>query len=107
MINDKSYRFYLENLKNMIFKILPLYEEESETFDEYLDSVIFELSNLKDVVSEHPHDIWYVRTCTKIKGIKDNTSRFSDKKIVKREVFNSLSLIDKQLKELDRRDGNE
>lgn len=105
MINDKSYKLYLKNLKNMIYKILPLYEEKSGTFDEYLDSVIFELSNVKDVISELPHDIWYVRTCTKIKGIKNDTNRFDDKKIVKREVFNSLSLIDKQLKELESSDG--
>lgn len=101
MISEDTYKIYLKNLKNMIFKILPLYEEKSETFDEYLDTVIFELSGMKDVVAEHPHDIWYAKTFGKVKAIKKNTSRFDDKHIVKREVFGICSLIDKQLKELE------
>lgn len=97
MINKSTYREYLIELKNMVFKILPLFEEESNTLDEYLESLCSELYGLKYVIVNLPHGEWYVRTLATIEQIKED--RVSNKK-VKKEVFKMLNLIDKQIDQL-------
>lgn len=100
MITLSSYRNYLISLKDMIFKVLPLYEEKSETFDEYLDSLYFELCGLAYVIEDLPHEVWYVKTIANLEAISYELSRFDDVRRVKKEVFNILKLIDKQIDQL-------
>lgn len=101
MITMKSYKDYLIGLKNMIFKILPLYEESSETLEEYLDSLCFELYGLKHVIENLPHNEWHVKTLATLEAIKNEIPLdFDDTKKIKKEVFKMLSLIDKQIDQL-------
>lgn len=100
MITKKTYRNYLIELKNMIFKVLPLYEEESETLNEYLSSLCDELYGLRNVIDDLPHGEWYVRTISTLEHINEEPLDYSNSKKLKKEVFKMLSLIDKQIDQL-------
>ena len=97
MITEHSYREYLINLKDNIFKILPLYEEKSDTLVDYLSSLLFKLEGMKHVIDELPHDIWYVDTLNVLQGILHLEADWGKHKLVKSEVFCILRLIDKQI----------
>jgi hypothetical protein len=100
MINEKTYRIYLIDLKDDVFKVLPLYEEKSETFIEYLDSLLFELYGLEFVIEGLPHGIWYVKTLSILEEIFHLEMDWENHKRVKKEVFSLLRLIDKQINQL-------
>lgn len=101
MIPEKTYRNYLIDLKDDVYKVLCLYEEESETFDGYLNSLLFELYNLEYVVVDKlPHSLWYVKTLARLEGISRLESDWNDTKRVKKEMFDSMRRIDKQIDQL-------
>lgn len=97
MIPEKTYRNYLIDLKDDLFKVLCLYEEKSETFDDYLDSLLFELYGLEYIIEELPHGLWYVKTLTKLEEISRLDSDWASVKRVKKEMFDSMRRIDKQI----------
>jgi hypothetical protein len=102
VITKESYRDYLIGLKDRIFKILPMYEEKSETFDEYLSSLVnVELYGLKYVIENLPHDKWYIDSFSILIAIRfQRPPDFSDTPMVKKEIFYILKLIDKQIDQL-------
>lgn len=100
MITLKSYRIYLIDLKDDVFKVLPLYEEKSETFIDYLDSLLFKLYGLEYVIDGLPHDIWYVDTLSVLEQIFHLELSWAYHKTVKKELFGVLRLIDKQIDQL-------
>lgn len=102
MITTKTYRNYLIRLKDKMYKTLCLYEEESETFDKYLYSLVYmEIAGLEHWISELPHDFWYMETLSKMKSLHDHYLSGTDNHaLFKSELFGINKLIDKQIDNL-------
>lgn len=96
-ISEKDYRNYLIQLKDRVWKILPMYEEKNETIEEYIDSVNFELFGLRGLIGELPHGIWYVKSLATLEQLKVETRLIGKQKKVKKEIFKVLNTIDKQI----------
>ena len=99
---EREYRLYLSNLIDSVFKILPLYEDENEFLDEYVESLLqFNLSNARELTEDFEVS-WYIETVTTLTNLKENLKNNSDltHKKVKREVFKLTNLINKELEEL-------
>lgn len=96
-ISEKDYRNYLIQLKDRVWKILPMYEEKNETIEEYIDSVNFELFGLRGLIGELPHGIWYVKSLATLEQLKVETALIGKQKKVKKEIFKILNTIDKQI----------
>lgn len=96
-ISEKDYRNYLIQLKDRVWKILPMYEEKNETIEEYIDSVNFELFGLRGLIGELPHGIWYVKSLATLEQLKVETRLIGKQKKVKKEIFKILNTIDKQI----------
>ena len=98
----KEYKLYLSNLIDSVFKILPLYEDENEFLNEYVESLLqFNLSNARELTEDFEVS-WYIETVTTLTNLKENLKNNSDltHKKVKREVFKLTNLINKELEEL-------
>lgn len=108
MITQNTYKDYLHKLKDKMYATLCLYEEEVDTFSQYFDSFLnVELKGLKYTIEDLPHDLWYVETIARLKSIericKEDEGKFSHEKTVRSELFGIMSLIDKQIKQLERK----
>ncbi len=101
-ITLESYKNYLIDMKDMVFKILPLFEENNPYVYEYVDSVIFEIVGLKKEIITLPHKIWYVRVLAILRAIESSEFSSDDTKKIKKEVFKMLNAIDKQIDELNK-----
>lgn len=97
LLSNKDYRNYLIDLKNRVFKILPLYEEENECVIEYIDSVCFELYGLRKLIGDLPHGLWYVKSLATLEQLKVESLNFGQNKKVKKEIFKVLKTIDNQI----------
>lgn len=97
LLTEKDYRNYLIDLKNRIFKILPLYEEENECLTEYIDSVCFELYGLRRLIGDLPHSIWYIKSLATLEQMKIESNSFGQNKKMKKEIFKVLNTIDNQI----------
>lgn len=98
----EEYVEFLVKLKDAIFKILPLYEDENVHLIEYLDSLVhYELVGIKGLLHELPSDKWYLKTVATLMSLQEQVSTNNTTQAqVKREVFKMLHLLEKQLKEL-------
>lgn len=90
-----------------MFATLCLYEEEVDTFDKYLSSFVnIELTGLKHVIENLPHDLWYTETLSRLKEIEricqQDNNQFSHQRLIRSEIFGIMNLIDRQLKHLER-----
>lgn len=106
-ISGKEYREYLIDLIDTVFKILPLYEEENEHLDEYMDSLLnFELYGVNEAIQNHPHRMWYMKTIATLEGVRKNLETMSDPDLadnhrrIRREILKTTALIDKQIDQL-------
>lgn len=97
LLTEKDYRNYLIDLKNRVFKILPLYEEKNDCLTEYIESVCFELYGLRTLIGDLPHGLWYVKSLATLEQIKIETSVFGQNKMMKKEIFKILNTIDNQI----------
>lgn len=106
MGNSEAYKEYLNNLKDRIFKILPLCEEKNPEVLKYIDSTIFEVRGLFSVIPSAKTSVWHIRTVSVLSNMSENYSaqQLHDKEIyksvVRREVFNMLNLIDREIEKL-------
>ena len=96
-ISERDYRNYLIQLKDRVWKILPMYEEKNETIEEYINSVSFELMGLRGIIGELPHGIWYVKSLATLEQLKVEVLLIGKQKTVKKEIFKILNTIDKQI----------
>lgn len=96
-ISEKDYRNYLIQLKDRVWKILPMYEEKNETIEDYIESVSFELFGLRKLIGDLPHGIWYVKSLATLKQLKVEVALIDRQRIVKKEIFKILNTIDKQI----------
>lgn len=97
LISEKDYREHLIQLKDQVFKVLPMYEEENETIEDYIDSLNVELMGLRRLIGDLPHEIWYVKSLATLEQLKVETAIEGKQKKVKKEIFKVLNTIDKQI----------
>lgn len=104
MIPETSYADYLKGMKNKIYKALCLYEEKSETFSKYFNSLIYiEIYGLRYWLEPLPHSHWYVETLSRLTSLADRQEDdFSERKLFKTELFGIMKLIDNQLEEIEK-----
>lgn len=99
--DDKKLITYLNSVVNSVFKILPLYEEQNVGVSTYIESLIFELDGLQDVVSIK-HSYEYISLLSTLSSVgKEVVKADSKKPIVKREVFKCINIIKNMVGKLE------
>jgi hypothetical protein len=87
---------YLEVSKNRVFKILPLLEESNEGVNHYVESLLFELYGLQNVVSGVKESHNYLALLCGLESIFNEISvKEKDLKFIRSEIFKLLGLIKK------------
>lgn len=99
--NNKMLSAYLDTLIDSVFKILPLYEEENIGLEVYVESLLFELKGLSKAIKiEDSYE--YISLLSTLESIKQEVvSEESEKSVIKREVFKSISTIKDFLEKID------
>lgn len=93
MIKDsENLSIYLGNLVNRIFKILPLYEEENEGVIRCIDSLVFELSGLEELLPKKLVADYVSLLSTLISVKKEIIREDNEKRIIKREIFKCINI---------------
>lgn len=95
-IEKKDYVQYMKFLKGSIFKILPLYEEEVTTIRTHINSVIFEVHNVRKITTEYD-GAWLVQIHAVLNGLLEECNKKDNKIIVKNKVFGIIDTIEKQI----------
>lgn len=90
------YTSYLIQLKNRIFKILPLFEEQNDGVYKHIDTLLIELFELEEVFEEFEAKKWYISTLATLKSFRNE--EFNSKRI-RTNVLRIVNLIDKEIKE--------
>lgn len=88
---------YFSELKNKIFKILPMYEECTPSLNDYVASTLFELKGLA-ILLENQHNKYHlVSIISTLESIYDELYflEYDNQKLIKSEVFRIISLISK------------
>lgn len=99
--NNERLCGYLNGVVDSVFKILPLYEEKNTGIELYVESLLKGLFEL-DKVIKIEHSFEYISLLTIVKAVQTEvTSEESQKKIVKREVFNSINTIKKLISKIE------
>ncbi|MEW5569601.1 hypothetical protein ABGT17_13265 [Rossellomorea marisflavi] len=90
---------YLTVLKNRVYKILPFIEEANENIVKYTDSLLFELYGLQFVIEGVKDSHNYVSLLSTLESIQlELTEDEYDFELLRREIFKSLSIVDKLIK---------
>lgn len=102
--NNERLIVYLNSLVNNVFKILPLYEEQNVGITKYVDSLLFELYGLEDVVMIK-HSYEYYSILATLKSVnKEIEKPDSSKPIIKREIFKCINVIKNMVGKLEEGD---
>lgn len=107
MVNDKQHKEYLIDLKNRIYKILPMCEEKNENVLEHTDATLFEVKGLFSVIPSAKTSVWHIRAVSVLSHLSDNysLSQLHDpvvvKKDIRREILNLLNIIDREIENLE------
>ncbi|MBL4950989.1 hypothetical protein JK635_01885 [Neobacillus sp. YIM B02564] len=83
---------YLEVLKNRIFKIIPLMEENNENITRYIESILFEMYGLQNVINGVKESYNYLSILCGLESILITNKDF---KFIRSEIFRLLGLIEK------------
>lgn len=87
---------YLETLKNRLFKIIPLFEENNEGIYKYIDSLLFELCGMIYVVEGFKDNGIFLSLIATLESLYDESLASEyDIPLIRREVFKCLSIIGK------------
>lgn len=81
---------YFEVLINKFYKILPLYEERSETVGQYIDSLLYELTGNQEAIIMINEDGQYASLIGTLESLQSS----SDIKKIKREIFKCIRIIE-------------
>lgn len=84
---------YFGSLIDMVFKILPLWENREETLPVYIESLQAELSGFKSLVAAVSYDSMYLSLLSILQYLLDHPEL--EVTVVKREVFHMISLCNK------------
>ncbi len=103
-MNSKTYTTYLTELKNRVFKILPLCEEKNDYIDKYLENLIIELKGLPKAYPEvfDSQSAWYVRVLSSLFTFYEDFSIAELHSVdgvqrVRRIILSLVNLIDKEV----------
>jgi hypothetical protein len=99
--DDKRLGVYLESIVHSVFKILPLYEEKNFGVEKYVESLIFELYGLQDVIAiEHSSE--YIALLANLASVKKELANEDSKKaVIKREIFKCINIIKNMVGKLE------
>jgi hypothetical protein len=87
---------YYETLKNRIFKILPLYEEENIGVSKYIHSLLFELGGVENLIEELNGDVEFISLLATLESLYDESLIGRNNcPLVKREVFKCINIIER------------
>jgi hypothetical protein len=87
---------YLTVLKDRVFKILPLVEEENDGLFKYIDSLVFELHGLQYVIDGLMDSHNYLSLLATLESIQDELIvQNKDSSFIRSEIFRSLGTVDK------------
>jgi hypothetical protein len=87
---------YLEVSKNRIFKILPLLEESNDGINHYVESLLFELYGLQNVINGVKESHNYLALLCGLESILNEISvKEKDFKFIRSEIFKLIGLIKK------------
>lgn len=103
-INKDStlYVNYLKVLKDRIFKILPLFEENNEGLFHYINSLLFELNGLQYVISGLHQSSNYISLLSSIESLLDESlEQTKEIKFIRSEVFRLIGIIEKLQQETE------
>ena len=89
-IDDELYHKYLKNLIGRFYKILPMKEEHSPTVHKYINSLQFELTGGRDVVTVLNNDGRFLSLINTLESLYD----CDDIKLCKREIFKCIKTIE-------------
>lgn len=98
--SDPIFHDYISKLVDRIYKILPLYEERNEGLFKNIQSLIFELNNLPNVV-EKTLDADYIVLLATLESICDEALFMTEEEdeythsLVRREVFKCVNIVGK------------
>lgn len=88
---------YVEYLKGNFFKCLCMFENKEDNLTTFIDSIIYEVYGLQYVI-EGKEDLLLTLLARLKHFYEDSQTDNPDIKRIRREVFNSMTLIDKSLK---------
>ena len=89
-ISDQLVSNYFEVLINKVYKILPLYEEKSETVGQYIESLLYEITGNQEAIIMINDDGQYASLIGTLESLRE----FIDVKKIKREVFKCIRIIE-------------
>ncbi len=93
-LNEQMVEKYLNQvLINKFFKILPMREDNVETLDTYMCSLLLELKGNRSLITKLDHDPNYLTLLSTLQYFI--TYPDEDVKVYKREVFKCINLIKK------------
>lgn len=95
--NSNLFLNYSNDLVSRVFKILPLYEEKNEGVYTYVQSLVYELSGLAEVVEGMSVNEGYLSLLATLESISDDTLflHVDNHSVIKREVFRCIDVIKK------------
>ena len=87
---------YLKTMIGSIYKILPMYDDNNVTLQDYLDSLYVQLVGASEFYDELKYNQRFYSIINIIQYFRTNEF---DKKICKREVLKCTNILDKLLKQ--------
>lgn len=91
-ISDRMASKYLKTLVNRFYKILPLKEDEEDSLQPYLDSLLREMLGLHDLISLLKDDDRYLTLLSMVQYFISHETSVSE---VRTEVFRAISILKK------------
>ena len=98
MINRDGELFqnYLESLKGRIFKILPLVEQQNAGVSKYLNSLLFELSGLENVIGKLHNNYNYIILIATLDEVYSEVLMGDyDLSVIRSEIMKSINVVEK------------
>lgn len=89
-VPEKLCSNYFNILINKFYKILPLKEENSSTVDQYITSLLAEMTGGREVIKAIQHDGLYLMLVNTLEYLR----YCDDLKVCKREVFKCIKTIE-------------
>lgn len=87
---------YFSVAKNRVFKILPLIEENNAGVNHYIDSLLFELYGLKNVVEGVKNSSNYISLVSGLESILEETVvQTKDFRFIRSEILRMVNLVEK------------
>ena len=98
LLNGECFNNYLKFLIGSVYKILPIQENDPDTLLSYLESLKIELVGNSELIEKVRYDANFLRLLGTIQYLISNEC---DHKILKREVFKAINIIQKLQKQYE------